>query len=164
MVDACTGIANHANEGIRPLIYPNPSKGVINVMLRNTPKNASIRVTNMLGEVVADLPQAEIFNSIDLKENSNGLYLVAILQNGKVTSIAKIVKEAYQDPTTDDERWVAVDVAAHKKLKKPVSLAQIKEEPRLAQMALVRLGRLSVQPVTDEEWEIVMKMAGELSK
>jgi predicted RNA-binding protein with PUA-like domain len=45
-----------------------------------------------------------------------------------------------------------------------VSLAQIKEEPRLAQMALVRLGRLSVQPVTDEEWEIVMKMAGELSK
>ncbi|MBL7931004.1 MAG: T9SS type A sorting domain-containing protein [Bacteroidia bacterium] len=93
MVDACTGIANHANEGIRPLIYPNPSKGVINVIFRNTPKNASIRVTNMLGEVVADLPQAEIHNSIDLKENSNGLYLVAILQNGKVISIAKIVKE-----------------------------------------------------------------------
>jgi predicted RNA-binding protein with PUA-like domain len=82
----------------------------------------------------------------------------------EIVGIAKIVKEAYQDPTTDDERWVAVDVAAHKKLKKPVSLAQIKEEPRLAQMALVRLGRLSVQPVTDEEWEIVMKMAGELSK
>ncbi len=82
----------------------------------------------------------------------------------EIVGIAKIVKEAYQDPTTDDERWVAVDVAAHKKLKKPVSLAQIKEEPRLAQMALVRLGRLSVQPVTDEEWEIVMKMAGEKSK
>ena len=82
----------------------------------------------------------------------------------EIVGIARIVKEAYQDPTTDDERWVAVDVAAHKKLKKPVSLAQIKEEPRLAQMALVRLGRLSVQPVTDEEWEIVMKMAGELSK
>lgn len=82
----------------------------------------------------------------------------------EIVGIAKIVKEAYQDPTTDDERWVAVDVAAHKKLNKPVSLAQIKEEPRLAQMALVRLGRLSVQPVTDEEWEIVIKMAGELSK
>ena len=79
----------------------------------------------------------------------------------EIVGIAKIVKEAYPDPTTDDDRWVAVDVAAHKKLKKPVSLAQIKEEPRLAQMALVRLGRLSVQPVTDEEWAIVMKMAGE---
>ncbi len=79
----------------------------------------------------------------------------------EIVGIAKIVKEAYPDPTTDDERWVAVDVAAHRKLKKPVSLAQIKDDPRLAQMALVRLGRLSVQPVTDEEWEIVMKMAGE---
>lgn len=81
----------------------------------------------------------------------------------EIVGIAKIVKEAYPDPTTDDERWVAVDVAAHRKLKKPVTLAQIKDDPRLAQMALVRLGRLSVQPVTDEEWEIVMKMAGEKS-
>jgi predicted RNA-binding protein with PUA-like domain len=48
-----------------------------------------------------------------------------------------------------------------KKLKRPVSLAQVKLEKRLANMALIRLGRLSVQPVTDEEWEIVMEMAGE---
>lgn len=79
----------------------------------------------------------------------------------EIVGVAKVVKEAYQDPTTDDTNWVAVDFKPHKKLKKPVSLAQIKADKRLAGMALVRLGRLSVQPVTDEEWAIVMEMAGE---
>lgn len=79
----------------------------------------------------------------------------------EIVGIAKVIKEAYQDPTTDDAAWVAVDFKPHKKLKKPVSLAQIKADKRLANMALVRLGRLSVQPVTDQEWEIVMEMAGE---
>ncbi|MBS1654716.1 MAG: EVE domain-containing protein [Bacteroidetes bacterium] len=79
----------------------------------------------------------------------------------EIVGIAKVVKEAYQDPTTTEEAWVAVDFAPHKKLKKPVSLIQVKAEKKLANMALVRLGRLSVQPVTDEEWDIVMKMAGE---
>lgn len=79
----------------------------------------------------------------------------------EIVGIAKVVKEAYQDPTTDDERWVAVNFAPKKKLKKPVTLAQIKAEPKLANMDLVRLGRLSVQTVKPEEWELVMKMAGE---
>jgi len=78
-----------------------------------------------------------------------------------IVGIAKVVKEAYQDPTTDDNAWVAVDIKAFKKLKQPVSRDTIKADKRLANMALVRLGRLSVQPVTDEEWDIVMKMAGE---
>ncbi|MFT3903742.1 MAG: EVE domain-containing protein [Niabella sp.] len=79
----------------------------------------------------------------------------------EIVGIAKIVKEAYHDPTIDDERWVAVDVAPYKKLDKPVTLAQIKAEPRLQNMDLVRLGRLSVQTVKPEEWELVLKMAGE---
>jgi predicted RNA-binding protein with PUA-like domain len=78
----------------------------------------------------------------------------------EIVGIAKVVKEAYQDPTTDDTNWVAVDLKPVKKIKKPVSLSQVKAEPRLKNMALVRLGRLSVQPVTDEEWEIVMEMGG----
>ncbi len=78
-----------------------------------------------------------------------------------IVGIAKVTKEFYQDPTTRDERWVAVDLKPVKKLKHSVSLSQIKAEKKLTNMALVRLGRLSVQPVTDEEWEIVMKMAGE---
>src|SRR4026207_752559 len=77
-----------------------------------------------------------------------------------IVGIAKVVKEAYQDPTTDDDRWVAVDLKVHKKLKKPVSLETIKKDKRLANMALVRIGRLSVQPVTDKEYEIIMEHAG----
>jgi len=79
----------------------------------------------------------------------------------EITGIARVSKEAYQDPTTSDEAWVAVDFKPYKKLKKPVTLTQIKADKRLSEMALVRLGRLSVQPVTDKEWDIVMTMAGE---
>ena len=79
----------------------------------------------------------------------------------EIVGIAKVAKEAYQDPTTTDEAWVAVDLKPHKKLKKPVTLAQVKADKRLTNMALVRLGRLSVQPVTDEEWKIIMELAGQ---
>jgi predicted RNA-binding protein with PUA-like domain len=78
----------------------------------------------------------------------------------EIVGIAKVVKEAYQDPSTDDDAWVAVDLKPFKKLKKPVSLARIKTEKRLKDMALVRLGRLSVQPVTDDEWKMIMEMSG----
>lgn len=78
----------------------------------------------------------------------------------EIVGIAKVAKEFYQDPTTDDDAWVVVDLKPYKRLKKPVALADVKKEKKLTNMALVRLGRLSVQPVTDEEWEIVMKMAG----
>ena len=78
-----------------------------------------------------------------------------------IVGIAKVVKEAYQDPTTEDERWVAVDLKVHKKLKKPVPLEIIKTDKRLANMALVRIGRLSVQPVTDKEHDVIMELAGE---
>jgi predicted RNA-binding protein with PUA-like domain len=78
-----------------------------------------------------------------------------------IVGIAKVAKECYQDPTTEDDAWVTVDLKPLKKLKKPVGLAQIKADKRLANMALVRLGRLSVQPVTEEEWKIIMELAGE---
>ena len=76
-----------------------------------------------------------------------------------IVGIAKVVKTSYQDPTTDDDRWVAVDIKAHKKLKNPVSMEVIKKDKRLKDMALVRIGRLSVQPVTEKEWEVVMELA-----
>ena len=79
----------------------------------------------------------------------------------EIVGICKIVREAYQDPTTAEEAWVAVDVAPVKTLKNPVSLAQIKAEPGLAQMALLKLSRLSVQPVTETEWHTVLEMAEE---
>ncbi len=77
-----------------------------------------------------------------------------------IVGIAQVIKEAYHDPTTTDERWVSVDLRPLKKLKNPVTLDSIKKDKRLAQMALVRIGRLSVQPVSDKEWEAILQMAG----
>jgi len=77
-----------------------------------------------------------------------------------IVGIAKVAKEHYQDPTTDDPNWVVVDFKPFKKIKEPVTLAQVKGDDRLKNMALVRLGRLSVQPVTDEEWDIIMELGG----
>ena len=82
----------------------------------------------------------------------------------EIVGIAKVAKEYYPDPTTDDEAWVAVDIKPVKKLKKSVSLDMIKKDKRLVLMDLVRLGRLSVQAVKQEEWTIVMEMAGEGAK
>jgi predicted RNA-binding protein with PUA-like domain len=79
----------------------------------------------------------------------------------EIVGIAQVVKESYQDPTTNETAWLAVDFKPFKKLKKSVTLAQIKAEKKLSNMALVKLGRLSVQPVTDEEWNIILEMAGE---
>lgn len=77
----------------------------------------------------------------------------------EIVGIAKVSKEAFQDPTTKEEAWVAVELKPVKKLKKPVSLATIKEHAKLKDMALVKLSRLSVQPVTEEEWKQIMDLA-----
>lgn len=79
----------------------------------------------------------------------------------EIVGIAKVAKEHYSDPTADDDTWVVVDLKPYRKLKKPVGLIQIKADKRLTDMALVKLGRLSVQPVTEKEWKIIMEMAGE---
>lgn len=77
----------------------------------------------------------------------------------EIVGLCRVIKEAYQDPTTDDEKWVAVDVQTIKPLNKPVTLKQIKANDTLANMALVKLSRLSVGPVQDFEFEEIMKMA-----
>lgn len=77
----------------------------------------------------------------------------------EIVGIAKVAKEFYQDPTTEDPAWVVVDFKPHKKLKNPVSLATVKADKRLTDMSLVRMGRLSVQPVTEAEWEIIMALS-----
>ena len=79
----------------------------------------------------------------------------------EIVGIAKVVKEFYQDPTTEEDAWVVVDLKPVRALKKPVSLAQIKAEKSLANMDLIRLGRVSVQTVKPEEWQLIMQMAGE---
>ncbi|HEX2899180.1 MAG TPA: EVE domain-containing protein [Bacteroidia bacterium] len=76
-----------------------------------------------------------------------------------VIGIMKIVETAYPDPTTDDDRWVAVRVAPERLLARHVSLDEIKTDPMLAEMVLLRLGRLSVQPVTAAEFDHILKLA-----
>jgi predicted RNA-binding protein with PUA-like domain len=77
-----------------------------------------------------------------------------------IVGIAEVVKEAHPDSTDDSAQWDCVDIRAVETLPKPVTLADVKANAKLADMALVRLSRLSVQPVTDAEWALVMKMAG----
>ncbi|MDB5246569.1 MAG: ubiquinol-cytochrome reductase [Segetibacter sp.] len=76
----------------------------------------------------------------------------------EIVGIAKVAKEAYQDPTTEDANWVVVDFKPVKKMKKPVTLATIKADPRLEGIALVKLSRLSVCPITDAEWETILEL------
>jgi len=78
-----------------------------------------------------------------------------------IVGVVEIVREYYPDPTTDDDRWVVVDVVPKEQLKKSINLDQIKADTRLVNMALVRIGRLSVQPVTKNEFDIIMKMAND---
>ena len=77
----------------------------------------------------------------------------------EIVGITRVIKEAYQDPTTDDEKWVAVDVEVVKPLNNSVTLAQIKSNDTLANMALVKQGRLSVGPVQEFEFEEIIKLS-----
>ncbi|PIO98337.1 EVE domain-containing protein [Pleomorphomonas carboxyditropha] len=77
-----------------------------------------------------------------------------------VVGICEVIAPSHPDSTSADPRWDCVDVRAVRDLKRPVTLAEIKAEPSLSKMSLVTSMRLSVQPVTDEEWETVLAMAG----
>jgi predicted RNA-binding protein with PUA-like domain len=76
-----------------------------------------------------------------------------------IIGIAKVLKDGYPDPK--DKDWVVVDLASETKLKKPISLAQIKADKRLSDMVLVRASRLSVQPVKPEEFDLIIALSGE---
>lgn len=77
----------------------------------------------------------------------------------EIVGIATVVKEFYKDPTSIEERWMAVDIKAKEKLKYPVSLATIRKIKSLESIALVRCGRLSVQPINESEFQIIMGLA-----
>ncbi|MBL8570924.1 MAG: EVE domain-containing protein [Phreatobacter sp.] len=99
-------------------------------------------------------------NLIRMKLGERGFFYHS--NEGKeIVGIVEVIREAYPDPTAEaGEPWVVVEIKAVRPLKTPVTLEQVKKEPRLANMALLKLSRLSVQPVTDEEWAIVCQMGG----
>jgi predicted RNA-binding protein with PUA-like domain len=79
----------------------------------------------------------------------------------EVVGIAEVIKPAYQDPTTDNTQWVAVDVKPYKKLDKTVTLAQIKADPRLSDIGLIRQPRLSVISISEDHFNIILELANE---
>ncbi len=79
----------------------------------------------------------------------------------EIVGVAEVIREHYQDPTTDDERWCVVDLKPVQPLEKPVSLKQIKQDPRLRQMNLIRQMRLSVSAVTEDEYHVILALGGQ---
>lgn len=76
----------------------------------------------------------------------------------EIVGIVEVCALAHSDSTTDDDRWECVDIRAVRRLKKPVTLEQVKGDARLSEMVLVKNSRLSVQPVTDDEWDIICEL------
>ena len=97
-------------------------------------------------------------NLKEMKKNDLCFFYHSVTEKS-IVGIVKIVKEYYPDPTDKTDRFVVVDVKAIKKLKKPVSLDQIKENNKLKDIALVKQSRLSVMPLKKTEWDIIIKMS-----
>lgn len=120
-------------------------------------------------DLVAKSPQAEPWDGV---RNHQARNMLAAMRQGEqaffyhsgraraIVGICKVTRPAYPDPTADDPRWLCVDVQAVAALPRPVTLQEIKAEPALADMALVRAPRLSVQPVAQEAWERICAMGG----
>lgn len=95
-----------------------------------------------------------------MKEGDQVLYYHS--QEGlAVVGVAKVVKEHFLDPSDPAGRFVAVELAPVRPLPRPVTLAEMKAAPELANMAMIKLFRLSVSPVTPDEWKAILKMAGD---
>ena len=99
-------------------------------------------------------------NNLQSMRKGDQVLFYASVSDKEVQGIATVQKTAYPDPTIDDERWVAVKLKAGKKLPSPVSLAQIKAEPKLAEIALIKQSRLSVIPLRKPEFDRIIKLGG----
>ncbi len=100
---------------------------------------------------------ASRLNLLEMKKGDN-VFFYHSNQGTEIVGIASVVKQAYQDSTTTDKRWVAVDLKPVKKLKRSVTLTEIKSRKEFANMDLVRISRLSVQKVKKEDWDKIMEI------
>jgi predicted RNA-binding protein with PUA-like domain len=96
-------------------------------------------------------------NLIGMRKGDLVLFYHSV-RDKEVVGIARVARESYPDPTSEDPGWVAVDLAPVRRLSAPVSLAAIKAEPRLAGLALVRQSRLSVMPIRRAEFERILRL------
>ena len=98
-------------------------------------------------------------NNMKAMKRGDRAFFYHSVNEKQVVGIVQVVKEYYPDPSDASGRFGMVDVKAVKPVKQPVTLKEIKSEPRLANLALVRQSRLSVVPVSDEEWQVICAMA-----
>lgn len=98
-------------------------------------------------------------NNLKLMEQGDPCLFYHSNEGKEVVGVAEVIKEHYQDPTTDDDRWVAVDVKPVATLKRPVTLKEIKSNPNLEGIGLVRQMRLSVVELTKAEFDEIMAMS-----
>lgn len=98
-------------------------------------------------------------NMREMKLGDLGFFYHSVKET-RIVGIVEVCKEVHPDSTTDDPRWECVDIKAVQDMPEPVTLAQIKENPILADMILVNNSRLSVQPVREEEWFEICRMGG----
>jgi predicted RNA-binding protein with PUA-like domain len=99
-------------------------------------------------------------NHLKTMKNGDRAFFYHSGDEKQVVGMVEVIRESYPDPTDEKKVFVAVDVKAVEPLPKPVTLAAIKQEPKLAAMALVKYSRLSVQPVTEAEWKLVCRVGG----
>lgn len=97
-------------------------------------------------------------NNLMAMKKNDLVFFYHSVSDKQIMGIARVTKEYYSDPTTKDDRWVAVDLQAVKTLKTPVSLDAIKIEPRLNEIALIRQSRLSVMPLKKTEFKTILNM------
>ena len=92
-----------------------------------------------------------------MKIGDNLLFYHSVIGK-EIVGIAEVTREAYPDPTTDDERWVVVDLKPIKPFKVPVTLEEIKTHKELSEIALIKQARLSVMPITKKEFQVLLKL------
>ena len=97
-------------------------------------------------------------NNLKLMRKGDFILFYHSVAEKEVKGVAKVSKEHYPDPTTDDARWVVVDIKPVEPFKMPVTLQDIKQNPRLENIALVKQSRLSVMPLSKSEFKIVLSM------
>jgi predicted RNA-binding protein with PUA-like domain len=97
-------------------------------------------------------------NNLKAMKKGDRCFFYHSVNEKQIVGIVEVVKECYPDPSDPKGRFGMVDVKAVKPFKRPVTLAEIKDEPRLEEMALIRQSRLSVMPVSEEQWNLILAM------
>ena len=98
-------------------------------------------------------------NNIKLMKKNDLCFFYHSVSEKKIVGIVKVIKEHYLDPTDKTKKFVAIDVKFHQKLKTPISLETIKNQPKLSNLPLIKQSRLSVMPIDKKSWSIIYRLA-----